>query len=76
MLRSRLKKNETAGNHDLKATHIKPQDTKHCVCDKCHNNVPYVSRRCLVVEDKNGTINLFGKSFILTNICINCLRES
>jgi hypothetical protein len=75
MFRLSLKKNGTSRNCYLKATQIEPQDTTNCVCAKCHTKVPYVSRRCLAVEDENGTINFFGKSFTLTNLCMNCIRE-
>ena len=70
------KKNVAARNNGLKAAQIELQDIEHCVCAKCHNNVPYVSRRCLAVEDENGAITFFGKSFILKNLCMNCIRES
>jgi len=76
MLRFSLKKNVTVRNCYPKATKIETTNTTHCVCSKCHKRVPYVSRRCIAQEDENGNVKLFGKLFNLTNLCLDCLRES
>ena len=48
----------------------------YCVCSKCGAEVPYTHRRCIAVDDKNGTLKVFGKTLNLLNLCLKCLKDS
>jgi hypothetical protein len=49
--------------------------TPYCLCSKCGSEVPYISRRCIAIEDQNGTLIFLGKRFKLLNLCLSCLKE-
>jgi hypothetical protein len=42
---------------------------------KCGSEVPYISRRCIAVEDAKGTLIVFGKQVKLLDVCLKCLGE-
>ena len=78
MFRLSPRKKEAVMNLQAKSTRIEPHkthDTKYCVCSKCRERVPYLFRRCLAVEDKNGNVKFLEKSFTLTNLCMDCVRK-
>jgi hypothetical protein len=47
----------------------------YCKCSRCGLKVPYTSRRCIAVEDKNSNWAPFGKPIKLVNLCLKCLNE-
>lgn len=49
--------------------------TQYCLCSKCGSEVPQISRRCVAIEDQNGTLEFLGKRFKLLNLCLKCLKE-
>lgn len=71
-----IKKNEISKGYHPLANQFSTQNTTYCVCAKCREKIPYISRRCFAVEDKNGNVKFLGKSFTLTNLCMGCLKES
>jgi RAB protein geranylgeranyltransferase component A len=52
-----------------------PRISAYCVCSKCGSEVPYISRRCIAVEDAKGTLKVFGKQVKLLEVCLKCLGE-